>query len=525
MRIGSQVSIVITARNYGAFLPVSLQSALSQTVAPAQVVVVDGDAVDVPPELASPIPDIDFVSSSGAGISASRNAGLARATGDFVIFLDADDALRPNAVEEGLRAMDANPGAGLVYGGYVLCDEHLAPIGEPTVVRAGPRAFNQLLKENIVRMQGAVMYDRVVVQALGGFDEDFALCEDYELYLRVARNHRIASHPHLIADYRRHGDNVSRDSSEMLVWHLRAVDRHRPDPADQQAFAAWQQGVDAAKRNYSNLVWRNHDRIRDARWDERRKVMRVAPRFTLAAAFRQTVLSAMPSSVQHFIRRIRRRPLFPLQGEVDFGDFARIRPLSTDFGFLRGTPVDRHYIGRFLAANAAAITGDGLEAGGRDYLDQYGHDLGHVDVVNSEGGPDATIVGDLGTPGLLGENRYDCIVLTQVLQYIYDLPAAAAQLRAALKPGGTLLITVPAISPMEQRPWDWYWTFNIKAMQRLFGEAFGPAQVTVTAHGNAFAATCFIQGIAVEDVGSEWLEQLDDTFPVLLTMKAVKPAA
>jgi SAM-dependent methyltransferase len=248
----------------------------------------------------------------------------------------------------------------------------------------------------------------------------------------------------------------------------------------------------------------------------------VAPRFTASAAVRQIVLSAMPSSVQHFLRRVRRRPLFPLQGEVDFGDFARIRPLSTDFGFLRGMPVDRHYIEQFLAANRASITGNALEAGGRDYLDQFGHGLGHVDVVNAEGGPQATIVGDLGTPGLLQETRYDCIVLTQVLQYIYDLPAAAAQLHAALKPGGTLLITVPAISPMEQKPWDWYWTFNVKAMQRLFGEAFGAANVEVAAHGNAFAATCFIQGIAVEDVGSEWLTPLDETFPVLLTMKATK---
>jgi hypothetical protein len=85
-----------------------------------------------------------------------------------------------------------------------------------------------------------------------------------------------------------------------------------------------------------------------------------------------------------------------------------------------------------------------------------------------------------------------------------------------------LLITVPAISPMEQKPWDWYWTFNVKAMQRLFGEAFGAANVEVAAHGNAFAATCFIQGIAVEDVGSDWLTPLDETFPVLLTMKATK---
>jgi glycosyltransferase involved in cell wall biosynthesis len=516
------VSVVITARNYGGFLSFALRSISSQSVPPGQVIVVDAAPGDILPDMAGATVPVEHVASSGCGISASRNAGLARATGDFVIFLDADDSLRPTAVERGLRAMDANPGAGFVYGAYVLCNEHLSPIEAPTVVRAGPNGFHQLLRENIVRMQGAVMYDRAILQELGGFDEDFALCEDYELYLRIARHHRIASHPHLVADYRLHGQNVSRESSEMLDWHLRALAKHRPQPADGQAFAAWKHGGSAAKRNYSNLVWRNHGRNSDTPWKERRKVMRVAPRFTASAAVRQIVLSAMPSSVQHFLRRVRRRPLFPLQGEVDFGDFARIRPLSTDFGFLRGMPVDRHYIEQFLAANRASITGNALEAGGRDYLDQFGHGLGHVDVVNAEGGPQATIVGDLGTPGLLQETRYDCIVLTQVLQYIYDLPAAAAQLHAALKPGGTLLITVPAISPMEQKPWDWYWTFNVKAMQRLFGEAFGAANVEVAAHGNAFAATCFIQGIAVEDVGSEWLTPLDETFPVLLTMKATK---
>ena len=80
-----------------------------------------------------------------------------------------------------------------------------------------------------------------------------------------------------------------------------------------------------------------------------------------------------------------------------------------------------------------------------------------IDPIN----PAATIVGDLGVVGSLPEGAFDCIVLTQTLQYIYDLRTAMENLYQALAPGGALLITVPGISPIGNGETKiWYWEFT-----------------------------------------------------------------
>src|SRR5690606_18934175 len=120
-------------------------------------------------------------------------------------------------------------------------------------------------------------------------------------------------------------------------------------------------------------------------------------------------------------------------------------------------------------------------------------------------------IGDLADPSVLPGNAFDCIVLTQTLHLIYDVGQAARQLHRALKPGGTLLLTVPGISPLERGTWGdiWYWSFTRVSARRLFADAFGANQGEVEAHGNVFAATAFLQGLAVEEVDESNLRHYD----------------
>jgi len=202
-----------------------------------------------------------------------------------------------------------------------------------------------------------------------------------------------------------------------------------------------------------------------------------------------------------------------------------VRPKSDHWGWDRGTPVDRYYIERFLADHAGDVRGNVLEVKDDDYSKRYGHDLARTDVLDIDpDNPQATIVADLATGDGIPESSFDCFVLTQTLQYIYDVRGAVAQCHRLLRPGGVLLVTVPTLSRIvhgEGLQWD-YWRFTAASCHRLFGEAFGGGNVAVRTHGNVLACTAFLRGVALQEIPRHKLDVNDPYFPLLVTVRAVK---
>ncbi len=212
-----------------------------------------------------------------------------------------------------------------------------------------------------------------------------------------------------------------------------------------------------------------------------------------------------------------------------FGSFRRLQPISRSFGMDRGKPVDRYYIESFLARHRGDIRGRVLEAGG---FVSYTQKLGQGRVTRAdvlyvkEGFPDATIVGDLATGRNIPEEAFDCIILTQVFPFIFDLPAAIAQTHRALRPGGVLLATLPGISQIsrhDMEQWGDYWRVTDLAARRLFESVFGPENVAVGAHGNVLVACAFLQGLAMRDLHPEELAVDDPDYPLIITVRAVRP--
>ena len=144
-------------------------------------------------------------------------------------------------------------------------------------------------------------------------------------------------------------------------------------------------------------------------------------------------------------RRLRRwfgKYLTPV-GSVEFGDLRRLRPISITFGWDRGLPIDRYYIDRFIERHAADIRGRVLEIGDPGYTRKYGGDkVTRSDVLHAiPGNPQATIIADLTCADHIPSDSFDCIILTQTLQFIYDFRAALKTLYRILAPGGVLLAT------------------------------------------------------------------------------------
>jgi SAM-dependent methyltransferase len=165
-----------------------------------------------------------------------------------------------------------------------------------------------------------------------------------------------------------------------------------------------------------------------------------------------------------------------------------------------------------------------LEIGDNCYTVRFGganvgrSDILHVDASN----PDATIVGDLSNSDVLPSDTFDCVVLTQTLQFIYDMRKALGAIARSLKPGGALLVTVPGITRFDRSQWTWYWSLTELALAQLLAESFDPSDIAIENFGNVFAAICLLEGLAVSEVPTAKLDVLDPTFPVVIAARVVK---
>jgi SAM-dependent methyltransferase len=201
---------------------------------------------------------------------------------------------------------------------------------------------------------------------------------------------------------------------------------------------------------------------------------------------------------------------------------SRFEPFSRSFGFDRGTPIDRHYIERFLQTNSNLIRGRVLEIGDATYTRKFGPDVQQSDVLHAvAGNRKATIVGNLETGQGIPEGAFDCIILTQVLPFVFDVRSAVANCHRALRTSGVVLATVPGISQISRYDmdrWGDFWRFTDLSARRLFEEHFD--DVAVQTFGNVSVATAFLHGLALHEISTDALDHHDPDYPVIITIRA-----
>ena len=217
----------------------------------------------------------------------------------------------------------------------------------------------------------------------------------------------------------------------------------------------------------------------------------------------------------------------PPAGKASFGALHRKHPISRRFGIDRGQCIDRYYIEQFLESYREAVRGRVLEIADREYTERFGGGrVTRSDVLHfKEGNPKATLVADLARGENLPSESFDCVILTQTLQHIYEVGSAVQTLQRILKPGGVILATFPGISQISRYDmdrWGDYWRFTTLSAQRLFGEAFGTGNIKVTAYGNVLAAMAFLQGLAAHELKREELDYIDPDYQLVVTVRATK---
>jgi SAM-dependent methyltransferase len=225
-----------------------------------------------------------------------------------------------------------------------------------------------------------------------------------------------------------------------------------------------------------------------------------------------------------FVKRVAQG--IPATGRIDFGQLRRTEPFGRHFGEDRGQPLDRHYIEAFIGSHAAAIRGRVLEIGESLYTRRFGgdavtqRDILHVNSANKK----ATIVADLAHAPQIADATFDTLIVTQTLHLIYDARAAVATMHRILKPGGTLLLTVPGITQIPNgTTWadTWYWSFTPLSVRRMLTDVFGEG-VEVRDHGNVLSAAAMLYGLSSADLTRDELDVHDADFPVIICAKAIR---
>lgn len=249
--------MIIPARNAAGTLGESLASLRAQSFPAWEAIVVDDGSTDRTAELARELaavdPRIRVVSGPGRGPGAARNAGIALARADWLLFLDADDLLEPAYLARMTQAM-----AGGDWDGALCGWSWMTPDGRRGPARAPEEGdlFPQMARYCAFAIHSCVVR-RALVEEVGGFDPSLVTCEDWDLWQRLARaGARFARTSEALALYRLRPGSASHDPRRLLEDGLRVIARgHAPDPRVPRPDPAWAAGRPPREQAAARLLF------------------------------------------------------------------------------------------------------------------------------------------------------------------------------------------------------------------------------------------------------------------------------
>lgn len=238
-----RISVIIPAYNSEKTIGEALESVLAQTYRDFEIIIVnDGSTDDSEAVIRRYVTggngDITCVTQKNKGAAAARNAGIRIAKGELIAFLDADDLWDKDRLATALQAMDADPQAMIVFSDMRhMVDEtivHSSYLHERGYQHlSGGRIYDNLLKENFI-FTPTVTLRRDVLKDVGYFDEGLPIAEDYDLWLRIAKDFEVLFIDRPLVTRRRIGSNITRDTRLYIESGIRLRERllemHKQEP-------------------------------------------------------------------------------------------------------------------------------------------------------------------------------------------------------------------------------------------------------------------------------------------------------
>ena len=233
-----KVSVIILAYNYARFLPAAIESAVGQTFADCEVIVLDNGSTDETPEVVRPYADkiIYHRLDTNLGRAGGKNAGLERARGEFIQFLDADDTLLPAKVERSLDVFEEFPDTDVVYCDTVFVNETGVHMEEATRwyrdrhFSGNEDVLVKLLQECFLLTHDAVIR-RKAIDDIRGFDASCDMLEDWDFWLRLAVAGKKFRHlPETLARYNWHPTSITKNAGYIYQLRHNMVYKLKADP-------------------------------------------------------------------------------------------------------------------------------------------------------------------------------------------------------------------------------------------------------------------------------------------------------
>jgi glycosyltransferase involved in cell wall biosynthesis len=254
------VSVVIPCYNQAEFLGEAVDSVTRQTHPRVEIIVVDDGSRDAPGSVTKGYEGVRLIRQANQGPAAARNTGLRASKGEYLVFLDADDRLLPEAIEVGLRHLNARPGCAFVSGHcrYIAADG--GPMPSPPQLVVNEDHYKLLLHRNFILAGSTVLHRRECLESVGGYNPAPVLkgAEDYDLYLRLARIYPVFCHGEAVAEYRQYEQgaaNVSGNLSGMFQATLTALRTQRQYVKNNDAYRkVYRQGISHKQRLWGGMV-------------------------------------------------------------------------------------------------------------------------------------------------------------------------------------------------------------------------------------------------------------------------------
>lgn len=228
-----RVSVIIPAYNRANYLPLALQSILDQSRVPDEIIVIDDGSSDGTSELAQAYePRVRYFSQDHRGVAAARNLGLAVAQGDVIAWLDADDLWEPNFLATTLSILEEQPAVWGVYTGSILIDADGNKLTQSNIKSVSPAdLYPALIDGDLVIVTPGIVLRKNCFTEVGTFDAQLAMCEDYDMWLRIAHVTRLVGVPRPLVRIRVHDSNTHRDSTAFFHF-LCQVGKKQFGPAE-----------------------------------------------------------------------------------------------------------------------------------------------------------------------------------------------------------------------------------------------------------------------------------------------------
>jgi len=226
-----RVSVIIPSYNREKFILRALNSVLQQTYRDFDIWVIDDGGSDntgtLVKEKANSFSDIriNYIHTQNRGVAAARNSGIEKSAGEWIALLDSDDEWRKEKLEKQMDFLNGNPGVSLIHTGEDWIRNGIHVNAPKAYRKYSGDVFERSLPLCMIG-PSTVVFKRDLFEEIGGFDEKYPVCEDYDFWLKVTSLHQVGLIDEaLTIKYGGHEDQLSTTHVAMDYWRVQSLCR------------------------------------------------------------------------------------------------------------------------------------------------------------------------------------------------------------------------------------------------------------------------------------------------------------